>query len=262
MSRRLYCGPYCGEFGFELCVWNPLARKAAEDYDEVIVEGPPSSEYLYEFATTYIPNPTVPNNSDGMMGKLQCEPFTTTGYDVFSPDWRSQGAPEMEKLKTKHVPNPLKAWRDLSAKPSFVADILFAFRPVKRLREHIFVDKAYPFDQCCALVELLSRDRIVACIGGDENYHIPGTLDFRGRNLRALCSAMAAASLVVGPSSGPMHLASLCKTPHVVWYSQGGNSRSKAMYDEHWNPFATPHTYLLEQPPSPRSVAEAAEAYL
>lgn len=48
--------------------------------------------------------------------------------------------------------------------------------------------------------------------------------------------------LVVGSSSGPMHLASLTCTPHVVW--GGGRKDVKQRYLEEWNPFQTDLEYI------------------
>jgi hypothetical protein len=53
------------------------------------------------------------------------------------------------------------------------------------------------------------------------------------------------AVLCIGPSSGPMHLASLCGTPHLVWTDKKrwnlgfvkGTNRDR--YERHWNPFNT-----------------------
>lgn len=47
----------------------------------------------------------------------------------------------------------------------------------------------------------------------------------------------------MGPSSGLMHLASLCETPHLVWTSeQNGSKRFGGVsyrYQRSWNPHST-----------------------
>lgn len=48
--------------------------------------------------------------------------------------------------------------------------------------------------------------------------------------------------MVIGSSSGPMHLASVTCTPHVVW--GGGRNDVRARYLKEWNPFKTPVDYL------------------
>ena len=46
--------------------------------------------------------------------------------------------------------------------------------------------------------------------------HIKGTTDFRDEPLDRVCTYMRGARVVVGESSGPLHLAMLCGTPVVV----------------------------------------------
>lgn len=53
-----------------------------------------------------------------------------------------------------------------------------------------------------------------------------------------LIALIANAALVVGSSSGPMHLAALARTPHVVW--GGGRNDVVERYQKKWNPFDTP----------------------
>jgi hypothetical protein len=61
-------------------------------------------------------------------------------------------------------------------------------------------------------------------------------------SLRDLISIYHLCGLVVGSSSGPMHLASLTGTPHVVW--GGGRKDIRDRYIKHWNPFDVPVDHL------------------
>ena len=45
--------------------------------------------------------------------------------------------------------------------------------------------------------------------------------------------------VVIGQSSGPMHLASLCRVPHAVW----GHHRLYQRYADTWNPHKTVMEY-------------------
>ena len=56
----LYAGPWKGEFGWELCGWNPAVRSLAKQYDRVVVASHAASEYLYEFADEFIPPTQFP----------------------------------------------------------------------------------------------------------------------------------------------------------------------------------------------------------
>jgi hypothetical protein len=260
VGGTLHAGPWAGEFGWELCSWNPRVRKMAEKFDRVVVEGPASSEYLYEFADEYIANDPQPNTSDGYSGVPQKTALYEQGATIFKPHWNLMGRPEMRALKRPYKPNPDLSWHCFAPEnPAAVADVLCAFRPVKKYRGRVLADKEYPIKLCTQAVgELLACGLSVACIGGDDNYHIPGTEDLRGKPLAEQCSAIAGAKVVIGPSSGPMHLASLCRTPHVVWYNRPDQTSSYARYRDHWNPFNTPHTYLKQQVPTPVEIAEAA----
>jgi hypothetical protein len=51
--------------------------------------------------------------------------------------------------------------------------------------------------------------------------------------------------MVVGSSSGPMHLAAATGTPHVVW--GGGRSDVRNRYLKEWNPFKTPVNHLTNK---------------
>ena len=76
----------------------------------------------------------------------------------------------------------------------------------------------------------------IACIGTkEESICIPGTEDLRGKELSKTISVLSSSKCAFGPSSGPMHLASLCGTPHVVWSLDA----NKARYEENWNPLKT-----------------------
>jgi hypothetical protein len=66
--------------------------------------------------------------------------------------------------------------------------------------------------------------------------HIKGTADFREVPLKTLCNYMASSPLVIGPTSGPMHLAALCGAPHLVWT---GHKRTLQRCQKDWNPLDT-----------------------
>jgi len=87
------------------------------------------------------------------------------------------------------------------------------------------------------LIGRLSDDYNMACIGTpNDSLWIPGTYDFRGVGLQRVMDLMANAKLVVGSSSGPMHLSSLVGTVHMVLTDKINLRR----YQYDWNPFNTP----------------------
>ena len=105
-------------------------------------------------------------------------------------------------------------------------------------------------------VELRSlfKDKKIACIGtSSKSGWIEGTEDLRDVPLDDLFGVISSSDCVFGPSSGPMHLASLCGCPHVVW---GDQSKSLDRYSTTWNPLGTPVLFLGDKlyHPSPQDV--------
>jgi ADP-heptose:LPS heptosyltransferase len=227
------------------------------------VEGPARSAYLYEFADEYRVNEPVSGFSDDYRGRASAKFVPVKGATVFGPKQNTMCRPEKKSFRGAFKPNHEKLWRCLAPEPQSAADVLFAFRPVKVFRRRSLTDKEYPIDLCKKLVRLvLDAGFTAACIGGKDNYHIEGTIDLRGTPLEEQCAALGGAKVCVGPSSGPLHLASLCKTPHVTWYNRKDQKDSIARYRDFWNPFVTPFTYMEEQLPSPENVMEALKGYL
>jgi ADP-heptose:LPS heptosyltransferase len=87
----------------------------------------------------------------------------------------------------------------------------------------------------------------VACIGTKEGaLRIRGINDERDLPLKDLCNLMTNSTVLVGPSSGPIHLGSLCGLPHVTWSPKETMSitPNKERYEKYWNPLKTPVTFL------------------
>ena len=98
------------------------------------------------------------------------------------------------------------------------------------------------------LSEFSDKKIRIASIGTpEEATHIPHTKDLRGISLKDLALYMNYAILTIGPSSGPMHFATLCSCPHIVWtdkrvWNLGMNRKgtNRERYQKYWNPFNTP----------------------
>ena len=119
--KPLYLGPWAGEFGWELCWWNPLARRLAEGRGVVIVAAPASSEHLYEFATKFIPLKTASRSSH--TGDIEEMPVVE-GCEMITPAARWDAGRERNALRGGWASNTPKSWRLLrqtGAEP--VADV-------------------------------------------------------------------------------------------------------------------------------------------
>ena len=248
--KTLYAGPWVGEFGWELCWWNPVVRHYAEEYDRVIVASHESSRYLYEFADEFIPLRT-----DG-------------GFNMWQGTLRGE-SPEVKsdrhlfpKVLYADWNNKPRKWQSLAQSSlGKAANILCAFRPPKKWGNGtIRAGKDYPKKKCRQIIDMLTdRGFTVGCYGTKMNYWFEGTDDLRGVPLKELCGHLAGAKCVIGPSSGTIHLASLCGCPHVTWFSLR-HATLRRRYEKDWNPFSTPVAFLPGQPPSPEIVATAAES--
>lgn len=236
--NTFYCRPWAGEFGWELCWWNPMTRYYAQQYDYTTVAAPESSRYLYEFADTFIPLQTK--------GITYWEGELKSDLPVVQADFYL--TPETEFARHKNEPDRIstkRLWRSLAPKhPVYQADILCAFRSRKYIGSYHVAGKEYPINLCQEIVDkLIDEGLSVACFGGSDNYCPGGAKDLRGWSLEKQCSAIAAAKCVIGPSSGPIHLASLCKCPHVTWITSVHHTLRKR-YEKLWNPFDTPIRFI------------------
>ena len=97
---------------------------------------------------------------------------------------------------------------------------------------------------------------LVATIGTKDTLLPDNTKDMRSIPIDVTMDLLYNSELVLGPSSGPIHLASLCGASHVVWTddkvweSCGGTNRYR--YETSWNPLGTKAIVLDEdnwQPP-------------
>ncbi len=254
----LFAGPWVGEFGWELCWWNPMIRFLAQTFEHVIVAAPESSRYLYEFATEFIPLKTEGwRFAEGRL--LTKVPRVCNGSKTLNPAalWEELGLQECDALRTREATLTPKKWRVLAPSVSspFVADVLCAFRPEKRIEDRVVAGKDYAIEKCAEVVELLLKAGLqVGCYGGRDNYWFEGSIDLRGLPLELQCAALSAAKCAVGPSSAPLHLASLSQCPHVTW---SGISEDVAIrYEAHWNPFQTPACFITTADPTPWEVVE------
>ena len=63
-----------------------------------------------------------------------------------------------------------------------------------------------------------------------------------GTTVSDVIPILCGASFAVGGSTGTLHLAAMCKTPHFVW----GNKRLVRRYKKDWNPFDTKVHFLKD----------------
>lgn len=237
----LFAGPWIGEFGWELINWQPFLRKLSHLYKNVIVSCRQGKEALYEdFAQDFLFHDINGISECNMMRNIQNPEEVERLYSSIPP-------------QADHLPSI--GWQPSKRKefiklgkftPSLATDILFHPRG-----RRFGAERNWKKGKWNVLIERLSRHGLrIGCIGlKHETIDIVGKFfDFRDSPLKKDINLIASTQLVIGPSSGPMHLASLCQTPHLVWtdkekFARGKTNRFK--YEKWWNPFNTP-AFILD----------------
>ena len=244
---KLFAGPWIGEFGWELFCWQGYVRYLASTgkYDEVLVCGYNGKGHLYEdFAAAYIPI-----EEQFQVYHTDCAVGHGFKYNNIHQHYTQKGdewlPPNRTPVQYRASENPDESWWNSSfdqqkfiqygTKQTTDIDMLFHIRATDKTNSSI---RNWDSDNWQQLVDFFIQQGMkIGCIG--HKYaaaHLPGTVDLRSINLDDLCNHMASSQMVVGPSSGPMHLASLCGASQFVW----SEPKNKARYEKHWNPFNAP----------------------
>ena len=259
--KRLYAGPFCGELGWELFCWQGYLRKVSKKYDEAFVACRQGNEALYaDFATKVFPQFIECEECD----MWDCKGYKTPGFaQIFD---RAQGGnrwiePKKPVLRYDHQhkldKEPLFAkfkeqeFVKLGEKSEPRYDIVIHAR-AKNNKVNAGMDSQYrnwapsEWEQ---LVNLLRTSRLldlrdvkIAWIGTKKGAHYIDSAgdDLRGIPLAELANVLANSKMIVGPSSGPIHLAALCGCPQITWYGEPYDVKNHARFEKDWNPFNTP----------------------
>ena len=237
----LYAGPYCGEFGFEIMTWQANVRARAEQFDRVIVGCHDSSQGLYrDFASGFFSVPYEPNTSgSGRVGKgeydlkRQFERLVVTGGS-----WM-QGE-VLDPRHGKFIKYGTAMWEARHR-----ADVVIHARHMRKGAPKDYnLRRSAPQEWWDELVaKLMDITGDVCAIGLSECSLCPrGAVDLRGVSLEAVMRVLSNRKVIIGPSSGPIHLAALCDCPQVVWTNPerklGYDRRSvRERLEKYWNPF-------------------------
>lgn len=238
-----------GEFGHELFAWQGFLRFLAHQgkHDRFTVGCRSGHNYLYEdFATDFINYDPESKQTNMWM----CDHWIYNypeGYDlVIKPQ-------DCCKFKREFI--------KYGKKGKIGYDILIHARSTDKYNTGYRNWGNSQWDEF--VNEYL--DMTIASIGThDDALHIDNTDDMRGLPLDQLCDLMADSNVLVGPSSGPIHLGSLCGIPHVTWspVQRDGIMSNKERYETEWNPHDTPVTFLdIGWDPSVKAVVEAVRRY-
>ena len=265
LNKRLIAGPWIGEFGWELFAWQGYIRSLAENFDETIIACRPSSRALYnDFANDFIDlNPPKGLSDSFFMHGIDLNLYAKEvllkhknllekGTSIFAP--RRIGFPPnthfSEEIQVKNFlikPKYIKFGTEIQREYEYVFHI--------RSRD-LRKEDNWSLDNWKKLFNLLTKNgERVACVGTTkESGLIDGATDYRDKPLNEVFNILRNCKTVFGPSSGPMHLSSLCGAPHVVWSIDANSLR----YNTNWNPLKTPVLFLSEHEwhPNPEYIFE------
>ena len=252
----LIAGPWLGEFGWELFAWQGYVRTLSEHFDETICITRKNSRHLYvDFAKkviAYDRNDGVPDMFFMPNVKIDGALFNEI-LEENKVDLKDKSVTWLPARKIGHPPMTHHSeemnFGNLKIKPKYV---IFKNKVEFRKYDYIFHIRDRPLrkednwsiSKWIKLLKLLKQeDKTIACIGTRKSSGwIPGTDDLRDIPMDKVIGVLSNAECCFGPSSGPMHLASLCGTPHVVWSIMYNHPR----YTENWNPHKTPILFLGE----------------
>lgn len=260
--KVLFAGPWVGEFGWELFCWQGILREQSKNYDKVIVSSRPHMKILYDdFASEFVPYVPNVNNTD-------CERNVGFVYNniheqYLNPEDDNSFIPPQFLLERYVPPQGYQK----SLKQSFVKygkenkdlkyDVIIHARNKKNSPE-----RNWTLENWTKLVNELTKHPIkIACIGtSDQADYIPPCDNFMDKDLYFLSELFYNSSLLVTPSSGPGHFASLCGCAHLIW---SGNPDNEIRYKQHWNPFNTHCVYMKDTTwkPNVNSVYESINKY-
>ena len=235
---KLYAGPFVGEFGHELFCWQGVLRHTSKNYEQTTIVCTPGKEILYsDFADkiiTYKPQ-TYEANGPFNYGKTENYPVPEYECDYIGPNtqlteyYGSKGGFFEPNLKQQFIKYGQTCFSSF--------DYIIHARATNKVSTGY---RNWSINKWNELVKNL--DGSIACIGTKQGaYHIKGTEDLRDLPLEDLCNILYTSEVIIGPSSGPMHLASLCGLKQIVW---SGDWYNKKRYKEDWNPHNTDVIYL------------------
>jgi len=252
LKKHLVAGPWSGEFGWELFAWHGYVRALSRHFEKTSVVSRPNSEYLYsDFADKFIP--FAPEG--GMADSFFMHNFD---YNSAVKSVVRENNIEMNKDTTLLVPKRIgfppnthyteaiklgqflitPEYRLYGAEAELKYDFIFHIRDRKLRSEDNWI-----IDNWRKLRDLLGKDKKIACVGTSEQSGIiEDTDDLRDISLEKTCNLLHNAKYAFGPSSGPMHLASLCGCPHIVW-----SIKDRTRYTTNWNPLETSVLYLDDE---------------
>jgi hypothetical protein len=202
--------------------WAGYVRQLSRKYNRTVVVSYAGHSCLYEGCEFY-PHDLKLEASGYWYGSLTADKIRALaasyarGLKLTSFDWLH---PTHLNRYTKSLIGAQLLWPPLErSRCEYRYEVAFHFRS---LRREDLDEKNYPLEFAIDLVRRCSAQGMrVGCIGHPVYSLCPeGCDDLRSADLGDTRETLKTIRLVVGGSSAPMHLASLCGLPIVVWWKE------------------------------------------
>jgi len=235
---KVFAGPWIGEFGWELFHWQGVLRQLHDNGMDITICTSESSFDLYrDFCTDFVQ--IIPGTEtdawrcNNWKPNITLENVTKKLGAIISPEDICPGEPnprEQKLIKYGHKDDKLIS-----------NDIIIHARATNKCNS---AERNWPVEKWEQLIDMIPQEFTVGCIGKkDSAYLIDGCDDMLDVDLGFLANFLQKSKLVLGPSSGPIHFASLCGVPHMVWSGYDAR-RNRWRYEDFWNPFNTKVHFL------------------
>jgi hypothetical protein len=235
MTEPIIAGPWVGEFGWELMSWQGAIRKLAESRSVIVCCQRGHGDLYRDFAHRIIEHDIDIRRPDCWRGTV----VDHTAFNLLIGELAVQG-----KLLGPSGVIPIEVQKfikygtpDRTLENRFDV-IIHARAPINDPK------RAWPPEKWEMLTEILMDHNLRMASIGTQAYYPKITADLRNIPLNETMDLMAGATMVIGPSSGPLHLASLCGTPHIVWtdnkFWSAARMNNRTRYEKAWNPLGTP----------------------
>lgn len=247
-KKLLYIPVYPGELGWELINYIPhvnyISKKSS--YDEIFISCRKGREGLYPMGTKYFPIELSDKKSCGNKGP------NIPAIDITRPK-------ELEaeyNVKIVNIKDVTKVKMHFQKKRDFIkykasSEDLLKWSLIDsnsvvlcvRGRPHGSY-KNWSDTRWIELCEHINNKGFKPVVTGsleEVNPKLPDyCLNLIGKTtVSDMIPILKKCKLAIGQSTGTLHLASLCGTPHAVW----GTDRVKERYDKSWNPHNTLSLY-------------------
>ena len=274
--KILFCGPWFGEFGWEI-VWQGFCRKmvAKHDFDKVVVCSFKTSESLYsDFADEFIEHDLYGKSHLFYMDAENEELKAPSCYNYLiqkiHKKYRMKNYkkdifffhPKISNFLTKyyvidmHGDHKKHGLYPLISTEKPIYDIIIHARKRKYVKYRNWEQKNWD-----NFIEKISDKNLkIACVG-TEAYALKNTIDLTNQSLDITRQAIRSSKVMIGPSSGPMILGLLENIPVLTW----GPSKEEIphvhlRYTNTWNFHKSPVRYIENDDFNP-SVEKVLEIY-